>query len=105
MILSMMFGFVAMDRVRALGHPFLAYSQSALLLATAMIGPMLIVSAFMAAMSYEIFGLKALTRYWVNLQWGWAIMFIAMGGLGLIPLHGGMDMRSMPALQVLTHPV
>lgn len=102
MILSMMLGFVAIDCTGALAHPFLAYSQSALLLATAMIGPMSIASALMAAMSYEIFGLKALTRYWVNLQCGWAVMFIAMGAHGLMPLHGGMDMSSMP---VLTHPV
>ncbi|MEE3504358.1 hypothetical protein VNG72_23455 [Acidiphilium acidophilum] len=33
---------------------------------------------------YRRLGLRAITRYWINLDLGWALMFIAMGLMGLL---------------------
>jgi hypothetical protein len=33
----------------------------------------------MAVLVYRGFDLASLTRYWINLDLGWAVMFIAMG--------------------------
>lgn len=45
----------------------------------AMAAALLVTASLVALLVYRRFGLRALTRYWINLDIGWALVFIAMG--------------------------
>lgn len=55
----------------------------ALIVCLGMTLPLLFTASGIAVTVFEKLGLQALTRYWINLDLGWAIMFILMGVMGL----------------------
>lgn len=55
----------------------------ALIVCLGMTAPLLFTASGVAAAVFEKLGLRALTRYWINLDLGWALMFILMGVMGL----------------------
>lgn len=63
----------------------------ALLLAGAMAAPLFVTASLVAAVVYRRHGLRALTRYWFDLDLGWAAMFVAMGAMGIL-MPGNMTM-------------
>ena len=52
--------------------------------AAAMAAALLFTASAMALLVYRRLGLGALTRYWINLDLGWAVVFIAMGVMALM---------------------
>lgn len=89
MMLSPLFAMVmvahmAPDRHALLvnGAP-LSYALVALGVSTAMALPQLLISLAIALVVYSRLGLKALTRYWINFDLGWAFLFIVMGTMAL----------------------
>ena len=63
--------------------PFLAYSLLALGVSAAMALPQLLISLAIALTVYLRLGLKALTRYWLNFDLGWSVIFILMGAMAV----------------------
>ncbi|MCF3945399.1 hypothetical protein AiwAL_02200 [Acidiphilium sp. AL] len=55
----------------------------ALAVSAAMAVPLFLTGSAVAIAVVRRFGLRAITRYWVNLDLGWAVMFILMGIMGL----------------------
>jgi len=64
------------------GSP-LSYIVVALGVSAAMALPQLVISLAIALAVYSRLGLKALTRYWINFDLGWAVLFIVMGTMAL----------------------
>lgn len=58
---------------------FADYSLLALGVTAAMALPQVVISIFIALVVYLRLGLKALTRYWLNFDTGWSVLFILMG--------------------------
>ena len=61
----------------------LSYIVLALEVSAAMALPQLLVSLIIALVVYSRLGLRALTRYWINFDLGWAFLFIVMGTMAL----------------------
>lgn len=61
----------------------LNYSVRALEITAAMAGPQLVLSLGIALIVYWRLGLRALTRYWVNFDLGWALLFVVMGAMAV----------------------
>lgn len=55
----------------------------ALVVSAAMAIPLFLTGSVVAVAVVRRFGLRAITRYWINLDLGWAAMFILMGIMGL----------------------
>lgn len=55
------------------------YTWLALGVSAAMAMPQLVISLSIALVVYLRLGLKALTRYWINFDAGWSVLFILMG--------------------------
>lgn len=55
----------------------------ALVFSAAMAIPLFGTASIVATAVFRRLGLRGITRYWVNLDLGWAIMFILMGIMGL----------------------
>lgn len=62
---------------------YLSYSTKALEITAAMAGPQLVLSLGIALVVYSRLGLRALTRYWVNFDLGWALLFVVMGAMAV----------------------
>lgn len=60
------------------------FAIAAFAVAAGMAAALLLTASVMALLVYRRFGLRALTRYWINLDIGWAFVFIAMGGMALM---------------------
>lgn len=56
----------------------------ALVLSAAMSLPLFLIGSTVAVTVFRLFGLRAITRYWINFDLGWAAMFIAMGLMGVV---------------------
>jgi hypothetical protein len=57
---------------------------AAFAVSAAMATAALLTASAVAVLVYRRFGLAFLTRYWINLDLGWAVMFIAMGVMALM---------------------
>lgn len=55
----------------------------ALAISAAMAVPLFLTGSAIALAVFRRLGLRAITRYWVNLDLGWAVLFILMGVMGL----------------------
>lgn len=74
----------------------LAWSAGlAVALPAAMAAPLLLVASSLALVVYRVLGLRGVTRLWINLDLGWALIFIAMAAMMLVMAHGA---ASMPAM-------
>lgn len=60
----------------------------------AMAAGLLLTASAMAVVVYRRLGLRVLTRFWINLDFGWAVVFLAMGGMALMMAATG----TMPGL-------
>jgi hypothetical protein len=59
------------------------FSAAAFVVPAGMAATLLVTASIVAVLVYRRLGLRALTRYWVNLDLGWAIVFLAMGVMAL----------------------
>lgn len=85
MMLAPLVSVVSIEAVAAGGPGQVAQNGLlALLLAAAMALPLFLTASVIAAVVYRRFGLRALTRYWVDLDVGWALIFVAMGAMGIL---------------------
>lgn len=64
------------------GH-LIGYTVLALVFSAAMATPLLVTASIVAVTVFRRLGLQGLTRCWINLDFGWAVMFILMGIMGL----------------------
>lgn len=55
------------------------FALAAVAVPAAMAAALLVTASIVALLVHRRFGLRALTRYWINLDIGWALVFIAMG--------------------------
>ena len=60
------------------------FSAAALALPAAMAAALLFTASAVAVLVYRRLGLAVLTRYWLNFDFGWAIVFLAMGAMALV---------------------
>jgi hypothetical protein len=67
----------------AVGSRLVWFSAVALALSAAMAAPLLLTASAVAVLVYRRLGLAALTRFWLNFDLGWAVLFLAMGGMAL----------------------
>ena len=67
----------------SLGPRLCWFAAAAFAVPGAMAAAMLLTASAMAVLVYRVLGLKALTRFWINLDLGWAVAFLAMGAMAL----------------------
>ena len=78
------------------------FAAAALAVPAAMAGALLLTSSAIAVLVYRRLGLAALTRFWINLDLGWAVLFLAMGVMALaMAASGAMPGLSAAALLVV----
>lgn len=76
---------------RPMGERLGWFSVAAFAVPAGMAAVLLLTALIVAVVVYRRFGLRALTRYWVNLDLGWAFVFMAMGVMALLmSMPGGM---------------
>ncbi|APZ43095.1 hypothetical protein [Acidihalobacter ferrooxydans] len=88
MMISPLLGLVMVSQAGAPAATNLAttlqgYTLLALGISAAMALPQLLISLAIAMAVYSRLGLKALTRYWLNFDLGWSIIFILMGAMAV----------------------
>jgi hypothetical protein len=88
MMLSPLLGLVMISQAGApaaasLPTALQSYTLLALGISAAMALPQLVISLAIAVAVYFRLGLKALTRYWLNFDLGWSIIFILMGAMAV----------------------
>ncbi|HEX7390625.1 MAG TPA: hypothetical protein VF286_10970 [Acidiphilium sp.] len=66
-----------------LGGQILGATVIALAVSAAMAVPLFLTGSAVALVVFRRLGLRAITRYWVNLDLGWAVMFVLMGIMGI----------------------
>jgi len=67
----------------SLGPRLCWFAAAAFAVSGAMAATMLLTASAVAMVVYRVLGLKALTRFWINLDLGWAVAFLAMGAMAL----------------------
>ncbi len=67
----------------ALGPRMGWFAATAFAVPAAMAATLLLTASAVAVLVYRRFGLRALTRFWINLDLGWAVVFVAMGAMAL----------------------
>jgi hypothetical protein len=76
----------------ALGPRVGWFAAAAFAVPAAMAATLLLTASAMAVLVYRRLGLGVLTRFWINLDLGWAVVFVAMGAMALMmsaPQHAG----------------
>lgn len=73
------------------------FAASALAVPGVMILALGLTASLVALVVYRRFGLGALTRLWLNLDLGWAVVFLAMGTMALLMGAAGGAMPGLPA--------
>ncbi len=73
------------------------FAAAALALPAAMIAALLLTASLAALLVHRSLGLAALTRFWIDLDLGWALAFLAMGGMALAMGAAGGAMPGLPA--------
>ncbi|MEY2336577.1 hypothetical protein [Acidithiobacillus ferrianus] len=89
MMIPMLIDLVMLNNSSFMGYDaprLLIYSMLAVALSLVMVVPLILVATATALTVFMIFRLFGTLRYWLNLDLGWAAMFIAMGVMGFA--HG-----------------
>lgn len=60
------------------------FTAAAFVVPAVMAFALLLTASVVAVLVYRRFGLRALTRVWINLDFGWAILFVGMGVMALM---------------------
>jgi hypothetical protein len=64
------------------------FTAAALVVPGVMAASLFATASVIAVLVYRRLGLRALTRVWVNLDFGWAVIFVLMGVMALGMAHG-----------------
>lgn len=88
MMLGPLVSFLMLLELGGLARPLAArlgwFAAAAFVVPAVMAASLLLTASVVAVLVYRRYGLRALTRFWINLDLGWAMGFIAMGIMALM---------------------
>lgn len=88
MMLGPLISVLILLEIGGAARPFISrlswFTSAALVVPAVMAAALLLTASVVAVLVYRRLGLRALTRFWINLDLGWAVVFIAMGIMALM---------------------